>query len=76
MGPSRAVQCNCLAWCVGNFSQLLKCFAIDGFTTVFFCLGVPDTTVGAFLLFDGRFTVVLLERSFVEEKSGTSLALV
>ena len=39
--------------------------AIDGFATV-----------GAFLLFDVRLTVVLLERSFVGEKSGTPLAFV
>ena len=37
--------------------------AIDGFNTL-----------GTFLLFDGRFTVVLLERNFVAEESGTPLA--
>ena len=38
---------------------------IDGFTTL-----------GAFLLFDGRFTVMLLERNLVGEESGTPLAFV
>ena len=46
--------------------MLLKVISvIDGFTTV-----------GAFLFFDGRFTVVLLDRSFIKEESGTPLAFV
>ena len=39
--------------------------AIDGFTTV-----------EKFLFFDGRFTVVLLEWSFIREESGTPLGFV
>ena len=42
--------------------------AIDGFTI----MGIVRT----FFLFDGTFTVMLLERSFVAEKSETLLALV
>ena len=33
-------------------------------------------TVGVFLLSNGRFAIVMLECSFIEEESGTLLALV
>ena len=46
--------------------------AIDGFTKVVEGGGGG----GAFLLFDGRFAVVLLECSFVGEESGTPLLFV
>ena len=70
VGSSRAFWRNCpLAGCVGAFSQLRKCFskllAIDGFTTV-----------KAFPFFNGKLTVVLFERSFVGEESGTPLVFV
>ena len=45
------------------FLQVIS--AIDGFATV-----------GTFLLFDGKFAVVLLESSLVGKESGTLLALV
>ena len=69
MVPSSVVWHNCrLAWRVGAFSQLLIYF----FKLLVWLMTLPQGG-GAFLLFDGRFTVVLLERSFIGEESDTIL---
>ena len=72
VGSSRVIWCNCcLAECVGAFSQLLKCFSkLLTWLIVFLQWG------GHFFLFDGRFTVLLLQPSFVGKKSCTPLAFV
>ena len=70
MGSSNIVCCNCcLEECrslLAISSVLLEVIsAIDSFTTV-----------GAFILLDGRFMVVLLEYCFVGKESGTLFAFV
>ena len=67
VGPSRR-NC-CLTGCVGDFSQLLKCFS-----KLLAQLMVLPLWVTTFLLSDGRFTVVLLEHNFIGEESGTPIA--